>query len=74
MGWRILYVEIETLILEWEKGIASKQKNIIQFLPWSLPVLREAFHFNIQSLLDAKWCYWQRPWLNKKLASNIKVT
>ena len=31
MGWRILYVEIETLILEWEKCIAAKQKNIIQF-------------------------------------------
>lgn len=31
MGWRILYVEIETLILEWEKSIAAKQKNIIQF-------------------------------------------
>lgn len=31
MGRRILYVEIETLILEWEKGIATKQKNIIQF-------------------------------------------
>ena len=29
MGRRILYVEIETLILEWEKGIATKQKNII---------------------------------------------
>lgn len=31
MGRRILYVEIETLILEREKGIATKQKNIIQF-------------------------------------------
>lgn len=31
MGRRILYVEIETLILEWEKGIAAKQKNIIRF-------------------------------------------
>ena len=31
MGWQILYVEIETLILEWEEGIATKQKNIIQF-------------------------------------------
>ena len=26
MGWRILYVEIETLILEWEKGQSSKIK------------------------------------------------
>lgn len=29
--YRILYVEIETLILKWEKGIAAKQKKIIQF-------------------------------------------
>ena len=31
IGRRIPYVEIETLILEWGKGIAAKQKNIIQF-------------------------------------------